>query len=324
VNLRLSAGAAALALVAALALTGCASDSDSGDAASPTASPTESPTGAASPTSADIAAVAGIKVEGDAGAEPKLVFDAPFTVSTATTRLIDKGDGAPLEDGQSLSIHFVAFNGKDATRIGSTWEEAQGATDSITLGDPTLGVINDVLTGQNVGARAIVANPSTDADGTATASIMLLEVADAKTIPSRAEGEAVTPAEGLPTVTLADDGEPSIDIPEGYADPTELVVQTLIKGSGPVVKDTQSITAHYTGWTLDGTVFDSSWERGTPATFSLQQVIKGWTEGLAGQTVGSQVLLVIPASLAYGEAGSSDHQLAGKTLVFVVDILDAN
>lgn len=191
------------------------------------------------------------------------------------------------------------------------------------LGDPNLGIINDVLTGQNVGARALVANPGTDADGAASTSIMLLEVADAKTLPSRAEGEAVTPAEGLPTVTLADDGEPSIDIPEGYADPTELVTQTLIKGSGPVVEETQSITAQYTGWTLDGTVFDSSWKSGTPATFSLQRVIPGWTQGLAGQTVGSQVLLVIPASLAYGEAGASDSPLAGKTLVFVVDILDA-
>ncbi len=319
-NFRLPARATALALAAALALTACGSGSDGGDAPSPTASPTE----AASPSAADVAALAGVKVDGEAGAEPKLVFDAPLTVSTITTRLVEDGDGAALKDGQRISAHVVVFNGQDGSRSASTWKENEGKADSFTLGDPSLGAINDVLGDAHVGARVLVANPQTGTDGSVTTSLMFFEVVDAKTIPTRAEGEAVTPAEGLPTVTLDDDGKPSIDIPEGYQAPTELVAQTLIKGTGPVVKDTQSITAHYTGWTLDGEVFDSSWERGTPATFGLQQVIAGWTQGLAGQTVGSQVLLVIPADLAYGEKSDTNtHQLAGETLIFVVDILDA-
>jgi peptidylprolyl isomerase len=320
VNFRLPARATALALAAALALTACGSGSDGGD----TPSPTSSPTGDVSPSAADVAALASVKVDGEAGAEPKLVFDAPLTVSAITTRLVADGDGAALEDGQRISAQVVVFNGQDGSRNASTWQENQGQADSFTLGDTALGAINDVLADAHVGARVLVASPQTGTDGTVATSLMFFEVVDAKTIPARAEGEAVTPAEGLPTVTLDDTGKPSIDIPEGYEAPTELVAQTLIKGSGPVVEDTQSITAHYTGWTLDGEVFDSSWERGTPATFSLQQVIAGWTQGLAGQTVGSQVLLVIPADLAYGEASDTNtSQLAGETLIFVVDILDA-
>ena len=83
------------------------------------------------------------------------------------------------------------------------------------------------------------------------------------------------------------------------------------------------MTAHYTGMLLDGTVFDSSWDRGSPSTFSLQGVIPGWTQGLAGQTVGSQVLLVIPAELGYGEQGSGGTIPPNSPLVFVVDILAA-
>ena len=66
-----------------------------------------------------------------------------------------------------------------------------------------------------------------------------------------------------------------------------MVSQDLIKGEGAEVKDTQTVVAHYTGWLLDGTQFDSSWDRGKSSTFSLDGVIKGWKQGLAGHTVGS-------------------------------------
>ena len=100
----------------------------------------------------------------------------------------------------------------------------------------------------------------------------------------------------------------------GYKGSDTLVSQDLIKGEGAEVKDTQTVVAHYTGWLLDGTQFDS--------TFSLDGVIKGWKQGLAGHTVGSQVLLVVPPSLGYGSE-AKDKIPANSTLVFVVDILAA-
>ena len=124
-------------------------------------------------------------------------------------------------------------------------------------------------------------------------------------------------------MALADSGEPSLTPVSGAA-PTTLVVQPLIKGTGAAVQTGQTVTVQYTGWLWDGTQFDSSWSTGSPATFTLDtsSVISGWVDGLTGQTVGSQVLLVIPPDKGYG-ANAQGSIPANSTLVFVVDILDA-
>ena len=109
--------------------------------------------------------------------------------------------------------------------------------------------------------------------------------------------------------------------------PTNLVAQPLIKGNGPVVTAGQKINVQYTGalW-RDGKVFDSSWKRGESITFPIGTggVIAGWDEGLVGQTVGSQVLLVVPPDKGYGADGQPAAGIKGTdTMVFVVDILGA-
>ena len=112
--------------------------------------------------------------------------------------------------------------------------------------------------------------------------------------------------------------KPEIDFPEGDV-PTELVITALIEGDGAEAKAGDTVSTHYVGVALaSGKVFDSSFERGQKATFPLTGVIKGWTQGLAGKTVGSRVLLVIPQDLAYGAEGQGD---AKGDLAFVVDIL---
>ena len=155
-----------------------------------------------------------------------------------------------------------------------------------------------------------------------TSYLMVLTLVSKSKDLKKATGEKVAgvPAD-LPKVTLAKDGKPSIDM-NGYKGSDSLVSQDLIKGKGAVVKDTQSVVAHYTGWLLDGTQFDSSWDRGQSSAFSLDSVIKGWKQGLAGHTVGSQVLLVVPPSLGYGNK-DQEKIPANSTLVFVVDILAA-
>lgn len=136
----------------------------------------------------------------------------------------------------------------------------------------------------------------------------------------------MSPAAGLPTVDLDADGKPTITIPD--RDPSStLVVQPLVKGTGAVVTAGQTVTVHYTGVVYaSNKQFDSSWDGGTPVDFAIGagQVIAGWDEGLVGQTVGSQLLLVIPPDKGYGEAGQPDAGISGTdTLVFVVDILGA-
>ena len=127
-------------------------------------------------------------------------------------------------------------------------------------------------------------------------------------------------------MTLAKNGKPAIKVPSTPA-PTTLIVQPLVKGTGPVVTAGQTITVHYTGVIWDsGKQFDSSWDRGKTVDFAIGQgqVIAGWDDGLVGQTVGSQVLLVVPPDKGYGPQGQPNAGISGTdTLVFVVDILDA-
>ena len=146
----------------------------------------------------------------------------------------------------------------------------------------------------------------------------LLFVIDVKTVRTplaRATGAPVAPVAGLPTVRLAADGKPTITVPAGAAAPTQLVTQVLIKGTGPAVTAGQTITVHYTGVKWDGKQFDSSWDRGQPLDTAIGNgsVIAGWDEGLVGQTVGSQVLLVVPPDKGYGTPGSSDGKSRAPT-----------
>lgn len=116
---------------------------------------------------------------------------------------------------------------------------------------------------------------------------------------------------------------PEIDFIEGPA-PTELVVTDLIVGTGKEAIAGAKVTVHYLGVEFEtGEQFDSSWDRGESIEFPLRGLIAGWQEGIPGMKVGGRRQLVIPPHLAYGPAGAG-HRLAGKTLVFVIDLLDVN
>ena len=124
----------------------------------------------------------------------------------------------------------------------------------------------------------------------------------------------------FPDVTGED--KPVIAAGTGAEPTTKALVKTLSAGDGAIVCPGAKVKVNYVGALWNGTVFDSSYERGEPAEFSLTQVVKGWTNGLAGQTVGSQVLLVVPPSEGYGDTAQNGIP-ANSTLVFVVDILSA-
>jgi peptidylprolyl isomerase len=107
------------------------------------------------------------------------------------------------------------------------------------------------------------------------------------------------------------------------ASATSLQKEILVDGTGDEVKATDSINASYFGWTSDGVIFDSSLKKDAtadaPVTFSLSGVIQGWTDGLAGQRVGSTVKLTIPADQGYGSTGSGIIP-ANAPLQFIVVI----
>jgi len=101
-----------------------------------------------------------------------------------------------------------------------------------------------------------------------------------------------------------------------------IVIKTIKPGTGASPTTTDSVKVHYHGTLLDGTVFDSSVQRGEPATLRLGNVIPCWAEGLQQMKVGSKSRLVCPANLAYGDRGAPPEIKPGATLVFEVELLD--
>lgn len=310
--------AATTALVLSLSLAACSSDDPDG---SPSAEATASADAA---VAADKAALAKVEVEGAAGEEPTITLPStPFNVTTFVAHLVEDGDGAELTDGQIMSVHMVMLNGTDGSTMGSTY--ATDTPERIKVGETSIAELDTELKGAHVGARVLVALSSGENNTQVYAMEVVdaIDAADPATLPSRAEGTPVTPPAGLPTITLDDKGAPSVT-PAGGDAPTTLVTQPLITGAGETVEAGDFVTVKYTGWLWDGTQFDSSWEK--DSTFPFQagagQVIPGWDTGVVGQTVGSQVLLVVPPDQAYGDTERPGIP-AGSTLVFVVDILDA-
>ena len=102
--------------------------------------------------------------------------------------------------------------------------------------------------------------------------------------------------------------------------PSGLIMTTLHAGSGPSPAAEDQVKVHYVGKLVDGTVFDSSIQRGQPATFKLNGVVPCWTEGLQHMSVGGKAKLICPAELAYGDRGWPPKIPGGSTLVFEVEL----
>ncbi len=115
--------------------------------------------------------------------------------------------------------------------------------------------------------------------------------------------------------------KPEIDFIEGPA-PTELVITDIVEGDGAEAVPGGHVEVHYVGVDFEtGEQFDASWDRGSTISFPLDGLIPGWQEGIPGMKVGGRRQLVIPPALAYGEDPAM-HRLGGRTLVFVIDLVN--
>jgi FKBP-type peptidyl-prolyl cis-trans isomerase FkpA len=126
----------------------------------------------------------------------------------------------------------------------------------------------------------------------------------------------------LPTLP-AGAGAPDKDAPKSFtATPSGLKYRVLRKGAGAAPKATNTVKVHYHGWLDNGKKFDSSYERKEPISFGLNQVIKGWTEGMQLVGTGGMIELEIPAELGYGARGAGRDVPPNATLHFLVELLE--
>lgn len=272
-----------------------------------------------------------VKVTGEADAAPKVEFPTPLTVTTTERSVITAGKGKAAVKGSTVSVSISVYNATTGAVVDQLTTPV-GEPQEIKLEDPLIAGVSKALLCSSAGGRVVAVIPPEEAFGengteinvAATDSLVfvadVIEVKKPVKALKKADGADQPAVDGLPTVTLAEDGAPSIAVPKADP-PSELKIAVLKEGDGAEVAEGASVTVHYTGviW-ASGEVFDSSWESGSPATFTTDGVIAGFSKALVGQKVGSQVLAVIPPAEGYGDAGSGTIK-GTDTIVFVVDIL---
>jgi FKBP-type peptidyl-prolyl cis-trans isomerase len=268
-----------------------------------------------------------VEAPGEFGELPRIDFPTPLHAETTQCSVLIEGDGPHLVDGQSAS---VAFSMRNAT-TGEVLQEAGYENDPLmlTLSDEVLALpgLVEGLTCASEGSRVAIVIPPEDGfapqnNPQLSEDDSLVIVADiVKSYLPRADGVPQLGRDGFPAVVLAPDGRPGITVPKG--DPFDTLETSVLRaGDGEVVQEDDTVVVHYTGvlWD-DNSVFDSTWSKGTPVGFELPDgTVPGFADAVIGQTVGSQVIAIVPPDQGYGEEGSGAVP-PGATLVFVIDIL---
>ncbi len=268
-------------------------------------------------------------------AKPKVTVNKGFTATKTASRVLNPGSGEELAEGDAVKVNYVAINGRTGKEFDNSFTSDKPLT--LTLSDTSVlpGFVKG-LKGQKVGSRILVAIPPEDGFGQAQPDlgmqkddtmVFLFDVV-AK-VPTMASGTAKALPKDLPKLVLDDKKQPSKFEKTDTTDATKdkASANVVIEGDGPVVALGQTVSVHYLGQIYPaGKTFDSSWAREAPSSFQLAegQLIKCWTDELAGLKVGSRVVLVCPADVAYGDEGSGEDIKGGDTLIFSIDLLDAS
>lgn len=320
----------ALVAAAALAvsLVACTSAPEEGDDPQPTASsdPTTSlwcdtTTGPASES---------ISASGEFGSPPALDFETGISAATTERTVLIEGSGDELGLGQTAYLEYALYSGRTGELIEAT---GQGELERLRLT-----VTEDLLPGfgksllcLNEGTRVVSVVPPADAFGEAglqqgnfdiagdESLVFVFDLIDV--VPLKAWGQPQPPVDGMPLVTLFDDGAPTVTLTGGTA-PGSTQIAVLKKGDGEPVNLAAGVELQYYGMSWEtGEVFDQSWGKSPYVAQFAGTFIQGFNQAIDGQPEGSQILVVIPPDQAYGTDPAA-HALGGQTLVFVIDILD--
>ncbi|MBE1458820.1 peptidylprolyl isomerase [Nocardiopsis terrae] len=291
------------------------------------------------------------EVTGEVGEEPEITFPDIEPPDEEISGVVSKGSGEDVLVGADdlvvanvVQYQWTAPGEGEKVEGQSSYEN--GAPDLVRM-EQMPDYITETLVSQPLNSRAVYVFPpltseereQAEAMGQPApegASVLVIDMVDRFSKGAVVPGEQTTNGGGdLPTVTQDGHSQPEIEIPEDTEAPEDLEVVPLIEGDGAEVEEGQQIIAQYTGvrWEADENgnhpVFDSSWSRGgDPLDATLVSgeqggLIEGWVEGMAGQKVGSRLMLVVPGDMAYGETTEEAQGSPAGTLVFVVDILGA-
>jgi peptidylprolyl isomerase len=243
--------------------------------------------------------------------DPQLVEMSPGV----KVRDLKEGTGDPVGPQATVKVHYTGWL-TDGTVFDSSKD--RGAPAEFALDGVIVGWKEGIPGMRPGGIRKLVIAPEKGygaqkrdkipANSTLIFEVELLGVVGPKSDPK----------------TLSDGTKPGDDDPKLIDVGDGLKVRDLKEGQGDPVRPGATVVAHYTGWLLDGKVFDSSHRRGEPSTFSLNQVIAGWQKGLQGMRPGGVRKLVIPSHLGYGARGTPDGSVPpNATLVFEVELVRA-
>ncbi len=274
------------------------------------------------PAPADAALQGQFDIAGEPGSSPSVSFDTPFHVDEAATWETVDGAGTPItSESQLVALDVALYDGTTGRRLVATaFDGDQSRVFTITDWSATFPDFATLLNCASEGSRVAIALPydglaaeTAEALGMGEGDAALAVVDVNKVFLARATGTTVfNDAHNLPTVVRAPNGQPGIIVPDAPP-PTDIVVQTLIRGDGPALTADDTVRVNYTSvpFEVAGDVLDTTWGR-APASVSVgTAATPGFTEALTGQTVGSQVLLVVPA----------DQSGSDEAVVYVIDIL---
>jgi peptidylprolyl isomerase len=302
---------------------------------------TESTTASGVSDCSDVAqpgdATKAVTVTGGFNEKPTVAFATPLLADETQRVVLETGTGAVIENGQDVSINFSAYDGATGASLADTPYDGETyltVSNKLSADPAAGGALPGIVKAVQclpIGSRVLVVTSPADAFGEAGNSQLgvgpnssLVIVADiVAALPTRATGVDQPAPDGFPAVVLdPTTGQPGVTMPSS-APPTETKIAVLKKGDGAVVGDNSDVTLQYSGFIWQtGEVFDSSWTRGTAATFNVNGVIQGFHDALVGQTVGSQVAVIIPPDQGYGANPPSGSSItADSTLFFVIDIL---
>jgi len=307
-----------IAAASAVLLAGCSGLGGTTASPSPTATAAVDLCDAIAPSGA---ASESVSVTGDVGSAPEISFDTPLQVDELQATVLQEGEGEPTAAGDYVQYALTAFGADEGDELVSLGYEPGELLPSQISADSPLG---QILGCNAPGTRVVATFPATPATETSEAIASEVYVIDLlSVVPTAAWGEPQDPEPGMPVVTLADDGAPTIEIPDADA-PTETQVTALKQGDGYTVQAGDYVLIQYSGvrWST-GEVFDETWNGKSPYAAQTTGFVEGFQKALEGFPVGSQVLVVIPPAEGYGEGEINETDLKGETLAFVVDILGA-